>query len=124
MEVKTKHHGEIIKEFLLKHRIPQKEFCKNLGFAASNFDMALMREKVSPKHQLKIKELYGIDLDNYHESDTLTTPLLAREKGAEYQGGSGASCEKLLAAKEEIILELRQRIKDKEEIIELLKSQK
>jgi hypothetical protein len=118
METKVKNHGEILKEFFTVRRISQREVCKLLGFAPSNFETTLMREKINIKHQIKLKEMYGIDLDNYNEMDAITQPLL-REKGIEYSNND--PCEKRLAEKEEIIGGLKSQLKDKDTIIALMK---
>lgn len=126
METKVKNHGEILKDFFASRRIPQREVCRLLGFAPSNFEVTLMREKINIKHQIKLKEVYGIDLDNYSETDAITQPLVLREKGMEYgNNDSGPTCKELLAEKERVILRAESEIEALKKIIVLLeKNQK
>jgi hypothetical protein len=90
-----------------------------MGYSPSNYHNNFYKPKLSLKTLLKIKDVLGLDLDKIDSQNVVS---ITKEQSFQY--GGEPSCQQLLAAKDRIITELENRIKDKEFIIELLKNQK
>lgn len=114
--------GKIIQKVIKEKRVPVTEFAQKISTNRNNVYNIFRRETIDLKLLLKIGEVLDHDFIQYYITDSTRLAIIRNKNNENIINEEIVLLQKQVKALENEVKELRDRLKDKEMIIELLES--